>query len=498
MLTFNSRSLTFDKGSLTFADVAVTGFAVDTEARTITGLALPYNRVGTRAGMRFRFAPGALSWNGDVTRIKLLRGHDATMAIGYAETIEETAEGLRVRFKVARGPAGDEALQLAEDRVLDGLSVGVDFSDRDVDRDPADASVMLIRRAELREVSLTPLPSFDDARVSTVTAERGTGTTPEPAKTVSPVRVTDRPTAPPWEGLAQPLMPTQTVTTALLTAAREGRSARFTTDDQSAAQQFATVTTTNVGVPAQPVNRPVREPRRLAVAAGLPVTPVDGVSSATYPVFGAGSAEVTAEGAAKQEYAAITNDSAVPQMINVWTDFTRQISLSTPAFEARLRSQLAKLVAIREDKLLIATALSKTLPTFAKTAGVARADALMQAAATILAATGAEPNVAVVNTADVPGIFTGSFGQGGESPESGLRLTVKGMLVYPSADIVSGTALVGAWPAGASLVQGLPPTYLVDAVSGIKNNKITVLLEEAVQLAIDDLSAFVKITTFTN
>ena len=296
-----------------------------------------------------------------------------------------------------------------------------------------------------------------------------------------------------------PLLPTRDEQLQLRKAITEGRSERFTMAPRRDGEHTrATVTLSLTGTPVAPMVRGFMEPRRLASVARLPVTPVAGASNVTYPLFGAGSAEITAEGVLKQEYSAITAVTSTPQLINVWTDFTRQVDLSMAGFEQRLRSKLAALVAAREDKLLIATALALTLPTFAKTAGVARSDALLQAAGTVLAATGMPPNVAVVNTADMPAIFTGSAGAGGETPEEELRLQVRGMTVYPSADIATGTALVGAWPAGSSIVVGLPPTYLVDAVSGIKNNKITVLLEEAVQLAVDDLGAFCKITTFTN
>jgi HK97 family phage prohead protease len=501
-----STTMAFEADSMTFADVAVTDLRVDAKKRTIEGLALPYGKIGVRGGRRFKFAPQSLRWDEDVSRVKLLKEHQ--QAIGKAIELSDDGDGLRVRFAVARGKVGDQALMLAEDGVLDGFSVGVDFEADDIGPDPVNRGTTLIRRADLREISLTALPSFQDARVTSVAASRTgdvesivfsdqeEGAGPDGPTRVSPLRAQDRPTQD--DGLAPPLMPARELTAAMLRFAQEGRSVRFTTDDPKALEQFATVTTSLTGVPAVTLNRSVLEPRRLATTARLPVTDVPGVAPANFPVFGAGSAEITAENVAKQEYAAVTLASSTPQMINAWTDFTRQVQLSTPAFEQRLRSKLAALVAIREDKLLIATALALTLPTFAKTAGVARSDALLQAAATVVGAVGAQPNVAVVNTADVPGIFTGSVGAGGEFPEEELRLAVRGMTVYPSADIATGTALVGAWPAGASLVKGLPPTYLVDAVSGIKTNKITVLLEEAVALAVDDLSAFVKITTFTS
>src|SRR5690606_30183073 len=71
----------------------------------------------------------------------------------------------------ARRPECDRALELDEDGVLVGLSVGVDFdAQADAEPDPADRSVLVVRRADLREVSLTPMPSFDDARVTSVAA----------------------------------------------------------------------------------------------------------------------------------------------------------------------------------------------------------------------------------------------------------------------------------------------------------------------------------------
>ncbi|WP_203706660.1 HK97 family phage prohead protease, partial [Asanoa iriomotensis] len=120
----------------TFVAVPVAGFAVDSAARTIEGIAMPYGQTANKYGIQFRFAPGSIKW-GDVNRVKLLRDHDIAKPVGKALTLTDTAEGLSVRFRVARGPAGDEALQLAEDGVLDGLSVGVDFGETDstVDND---------------------------------------------------------------------------------------------------------------------------------------------------------------------------------------------------------------------------------------------------------------------------------------------------------------------------------------------------------------------------
>lgn len=152
-------------------DVPVRGFTVDRQRRTVEGIALPYghDQVATKYGMSFRFIQGSLSWS-SVNRVKLLRDHDMGQLLGVGVELTDTAAGLRVKFKVARGAPGDTALSLAEDGVLDGMSVGVDFGDEDMM--VGDDGVINVTRADLREVSLTAFPAFDDARLTKVTAAR--------------------------------------------------------------------------------------------------------------------------------------------------------------------------------------------------------------------------------------------------------------------------------------------------------------------------------------
>lgn len=170
-------------------------FAVDVAARTITGLAVPWNEVARSGWAMWKFRPGSLVWSDTVHHVKLLRDHDFSQAIGVAASLVSTDAGLVAVFKVARGADGDKALSLAEDLVLDGLSIGVWFDGPadDWQPDPADESVRLVNRGTLREISLTPLPSFTGARVTSVTASAATGgpsiseqgaqpATPQPAK----------------------------------------------------------------------------------------------------------------------------------------------------------------------------------------------------------------------------------------------------------------------------------------------------------------------------
>lgn len=262
----------------------------------------------------------------------------------------------------------------------------------------------------------------------------------------------------------------------------------------------AALGTAQVGLPVMGLasGHVLRQPRRISTAARLSVETVTGVTPVEFPVFGDGTADITAEGATKSEYAAVTKGTATPAVIAVWTDATRQALMSMPSFEARLRAKLAALVAKREDVLMCARVLATSgiqTVTAAGSGATAYGDALLSAAALVLSSdVAAAPDLAVVHPLDVVKIFGGSAtGAGGETPQTDLRLSLHGLAVYPSTAVTQGTALVGAWAAGAHFIVGMPPTYLVDAASQLKANKITILHEEAVTLAIDEPTAFVSV-----
>lgn len=156
-------------------------FSVDTHARRITGLALPFGTVGESGGGRYTFSAGTLTWPDDVSRVKLLVNHNYDHAIGKALELTDTARGLLASFRVARGDAGDEALSMAADGVWDGLSVGLGRRGRFRAARDAEGPILAAVSAPVMEVSLTPLPAFEDARVQSVAASAtdAGGTTPD-------------------------------------------------------------------------------------------------------------------------------------------------------------------------------------------------------------------------------------------------------------------------------------------------------------------------------
>lgn len=145
-------------------------FEVDVERRIIKGLIVPFGVPAISNDQRWQFSQGTLTYT-DPTRVKLWIQHDANRAVGHATELEERTDGMYGTFKVARGAKGDEALSLAEDKVLDGFSIGLGRGGK-FRRDRAGINHAV--SVPLMETSLTPAPSFDDARVHHVAASATT------------------------------------------------------------------------------------------------------------------------------------------------------------------------------------------------------------------------------------------------------------------------------------------------------------------------------------
>ena len=164
-------ALTFDTGpELQFDAPSSATFEVNAETRIIRGLAVPYGTEGVSNGQRYQFSRGTLQF-ADPKRVKLWVQHDPSQAVGVATKLDDRDDGLHVEFSVARGAEGDRILALAEDGVLDGLSIGLGRGAKFTTRGGVQHAVS----APLMEVSLTPAPSFDGARTYSQTGNGDQG-----------------------------------------------------------------------------------------------------------------------------------------------------------------------------------------------------------------------------------------------------------------------------------------------------------------------------------
>jgi len=137
----------------------------DAPRRTISGLAVPYDTEATvSGGQKVRFLAGSLPTDGKAPR--LLEQHDTNRVIGIVTERTETDEGMTFTARISASRAGDDVLELVKDGALDSVSVGVDPIDAEYD----DAGVLVIAKANWRELSVVTEPAFEDARIVEVAA----------------------------------------------------------------------------------------------------------------------------------------------------------------------------------------------------------------------------------------------------------------------------------------------------------------------------------------
>ena len=150
---------------LTFSGVVQ---AVDSgERRIIAGKIAPYGEVGNTSAGRVVFAPNSIS-AANPDKIKLLMSHDNTKPVGRMKTINSASDGLYASFKISSSSRGNDAILLAQEALMDGLSVGVEV----IASEPKD-NYLLVTAATLREVSLVESAAFSSAAVQTIAAQAG-------------------------------------------------------------------------------------------------------------------------------------------------------------------------------------------------------------------------------------------------------------------------------------------------------------------------------------
>jgi len=135
---------------------------VETEERTIVGLAVPYGQeIELGGNLKERFEPGAID---GVEDVKLFYGHEEP--IGKVTEGRDTPEGYEIVAKISDTPRGNEVYTLLKDDVLNRFSVGF-FPI--VDR--KEGQTIVRELVDLKEVSVVPFPAFEGAKITEVRSE---------------------------------------------------------------------------------------------------------------------------------------------------------------------------------------------------------------------------------------------------------------------------------------------------------------------------------------
>jgi HK97 family phage prohead protease len=140
--------------------------AADGGSRTISGLVAPYGEVGYTSAGPVVFERGSIAIP-DTNKIKLLSQHQQDKPVGRAISFNDSTEGIYGSFRLSSSTRGQDALVLAQENLVSGLSVGVD-----VTASKPMGDYLLVTAAVLKEVSLVESAAFSSASVTDIAAAR--------------------------------------------------------------------------------------------------------------------------------------------------------------------------------------------------------------------------------------------------------------------------------------------------------------------------------------
>ena len=138
--------------------------SADGERRIIAGKIVPYEEVGNTSVGKVVFAKDSIEI-GDPGKVKMLMQHKNDRPIGRMQKFNKAEDGIYASFKISASMQGQDALILAGEQLIDGLSVGVD-----VNKSIQKKDYLYVTSATLKEVSLVETPAFSAAQVTKVAA----------------------------------------------------------------------------------------------------------------------------------------------------------------------------------------------------------------------------------------------------------------------------------------------------------------------------------------
>jgi HK97 family phage prohead protease len=152
--------------------------AVDNgDRRTISGKIAPYGEVGATSAGRVVFAENSITVP-EPSKVKLLMQHDNSKPVGRMQSVTSNKTGLYASFKVSASTRGSDAILLAQEQLMDGLSVGVEVDDSRQEKD-----YLLVTAATLKEVSLVESAAFPSAAVLKIAAQKDAVDENQPTET---------------------------------------------------------------------------------------------------------------------------------------------------------------------------------------------------------------------------------------------------------------------------------------------------------------------------
>jgi HK97 family phage prohead protease len=138
------------------------------ERREISGKIVPMGtgEIGNTNLGGVVFEAGSIEID-DPSKIKLLSQHDVKKPIGRMVTATVRPDGIYATFKLSRSSGGTDALVMASEGLVSGLSIGAEI----ISSAPSRSGHTVVTAAKLKEVSLVTEPAFKSAQVLEIAAE---------------------------------------------------------------------------------------------------------------------------------------------------------------------------------------------------------------------------------------------------------------------------------------------------------------------------------------
>ena len=138
------------------------------ERREISGKIVPFGtgEIGRTNLGEYAFAANSIQIE-DPSKIRLLSQHNMQKPIGKMISAEQRTDGIYAVFRLSKSTAGSDALIMAQEGLVTGLSIGAEI----LASQPSKDGYTVVSSARLKEVSLVTVPAFASAQVLEIAAE---------------------------------------------------------------------------------------------------------------------------------------------------------------------------------------------------------------------------------------------------------------------------------------------------------------------------------------
>ena len=139
--------------------------SVNDERRQVSGLAVPWDTATNIGDYKEQIARGAF---GQPDTVALFYGHNhrnGGMPIGKVTAYRDTDAGLEIDAVISKTTDGNTVYTLLQDGVLNRFSVGFEPLEQSYSED---GTTVIRTKANLKEISIVPMPAYEQAKVAQV------------------------------------------------------------------------------------------------------------------------------------------------------------------------------------------------------------------------------------------------------------------------------------------------------------------------------------------